>query len=204
VESKVDIIVIPWGIQDEVTSISVALAKASKAGIVLLAAGPSSGAWKLHPFPGRYVHGICSSDGYGQPSQASLYFLQPWFSTLGEAVLGASPYLPEGGKEKQPMRHFLRRSGTSVATCVAAGLAAMLIDYARRYLNDQEVTKIDGAKIDFFFTKMSDSTTERYYRYVSPWRIFGPNQDIAGLMQDILKKPKLEETGFFRTLATER
>src|SRR5271169_751154 len=102
-ESKVDIIAIPCGIQDEVTSISVAVAKAKKAGIVLLATGPNTDAGKLDPFPGRHVLGICSSDGYGQPSQASLYFFQPFFSTLGEAVLGASPYLPEAGKGKQPM-----------------------------------------------------------------------------------------------------
>jgi hypothetical protein len=203
VESNVDIIAMPCGIKDEVTSVSVALAKANRAGIVLLAAGPNPGAWKFHPFHGRNVLGICSSDGYGQPSHTSLYFLQSWFSTLGEAVLGASPYLPKMGKGKQPMPYFARRSGTSVATCVAAGLAAMLIDYARRYLNDQELTKIDGSRIEFLFNKMSESTTQRYYRYVSPWCIFGPNQDIIGLMQDVLKKPKLEAAGVFPTLATE-
>ena len=150
-KQKVDIISIPWGIQKEVTSIWNALAKAHKDGIVILAAGPNTSNGRLNPFPAslNHVFSIGSSDGYGQPSQQSLYFLVG-YCALGEAVLGANVNPPVTGKGKQPERHVIRKSGMSTATCVATGLAAMLMDYARRYL-DADIVKFDKAKMEQSF-----------------------------------------------------
>lgn len=180
----------PWGIQKEITSISNALAKAHKAGIVNLAAGMNPSAGRLNPFPANLysVLSIGSSDAYGQPLQQSLLFLAT-YTTLGEAVLGASVNEPATGKGKQPERHIVRKTGSSISTCVATGLVAILMEYARRYLElDAEIMKFDKAKIEQSFLIMSDTSSHEAYHCISPWKFFGPNQDSRDIMDAVMKK----------------
>jgi hypothetical protein len=109
------------------------------------------------------------------------------YCALGEAVLGASVNPPITGKGKQPERHVIRKSGTSTATCVATGLAVMLINYTRRCV-DPDIVKFDSAKMDQCFIKMSEASSSQMYHYISPWCFFGPNQETKNIIEGIMKK----------------
>ena len=188
-DRKVDIITIPWGINKEVVAISTALAKAGKAGIISLGAGANTDTGRLDPFPAysSEVIGIGSSNAFGNPSQLSSWFMPLGFCAFGEAVLGAGRPPPDTGKGKQPMRYVVRKSGASIATCVATGLAAMVMDYVRCFL-DEKIIKWDTPRMVEFFSKMSESTVCRFYHYVSPWCFFGPNQETEEIAKELMAR----------------
>jgi hypothetical protein len=188
----VDIISIPWGINEEVVAISIALQKASKSGVTILASGPNIEAGRFDPFPASEdsVFSIGSSDGLGEPSQPSLIYL-PYnsvFCFLGEAVLGANPRSAEASKEKQPLPGRVRRNGNSTAVCVATGLIAMLIDYMRRNLNMEIVNQDEMGNI---LRMASERSLQRNYFCVSPWYIFGPNTDTKASIEAAIKSRML-------------
>lgn len=159
------------------------MAEANKAGISVFAAGPNAPSGRNDPFPASLnnVVSIGSSDGLGEPSHPSLRYISNMFCAVGEAVMGANPGVSENGTA-QPLA--TRRDGASVATCVATGLTAMLFDYARRYL---DVSRIKPIEVHGIFRGMSEATTQKFYRYISPWGIFGPSKDTKETLKEILK-----------------
>lgn len=180
-----DIISIPWGIEEESGNICVAVAKANKSGISVFAAGPNASSGRNDPFPASLTNviSIGSSDGLGEPSHPSLRYISSMFCALGEGVIGANSGI---GKGKDLIQlSSIRRYGTSVATCVATGITALLIDYARQFL---DVSRIKPNKVQDILRSMSEATTQKFYRYISPWGIFGPNKDTKGTLKDILEK----------------
>lgn len=120
-----------WGSRVEIPEIKRPIRNAFHKGVIMFAAASNSGASLHHPiaFPASLRQVICinSTDGYGNPSD----FNPPptadrTLSIIGESVEAAWPTtLSE--KETQ------RRSGTSVATPIAAGIAALILEYSRQW-----------------------------------------------------------------------
>lgn len=74
-------------------------------------------------------------------------------------------------------RHRVRRSGTSVATVIAAGIAATLADYAMHDLeteNDGKHLKQINHGFRALFRYIGSRRGE--YVYLKPWVLFGDNE----------------------------
>src|SRR5271155_4301030 len=121
------------GMRDNPLSLIEALNEARGQGITILASASNEGANDTISFPARLPSVICigSADGKGRRSSFSPPFVgEEKYSALGEGVLGATPIRigDEAGTEG-----YCRRTGTSTAVAIAAGIAALLIDYTRQF-----------------------------------------------------------------------
>ena len=81
---------------------------------------------------------------------------------LGVAVNGAKASFNNGLNE--------RRSGSSTATTIAAGIAALLIQYTRQHFDDLDSQNIEH--IRKLFLAMSIETEGTPTRYLTPWLPF--------------------------------
>lgn len=131
VEQGADIISMSLGYRREHNSIKAAIREAFHRGIIILAAASNSGVNPRFPisFPANIRQVICvhSSDGDGNPSPRN----PPTTPDCNLAILG------EGVAAAWPRHLYTERqdnlrvaSGSSVATPIAAGLAALIIEYA--------------------------------------------------------------------------
>ena len=142
-EKNVDIISMSFGYQVENYVIKNAIRDAFHRGIILFAAASNSGVNPRFPvaFPANLRQVICihSTDGDGNPSPRN----PPATLDCSLAVLG------EGVAAAWPSRLFTDRSdlqrvasGSSVATAIAAGLAALVLEYAAQA--DAGLAKVQG------------------------------------------------------------
>jgi len=127
------------GCDDLRTAINSAHAK----GVLMFAAASNTGAHAL-PVPGpafparhRNVFCIYAGDGMGNSSRPSPPARKKHFNflALGEAVESAWPITLSENPWKK------RKSGSSFATPIVAGLAASLLLYARRNLREEDAEK---------------------------------------------------------------
>ena len=130
-EKMVDIITMSFGYRTTIPVIENALRDAFHRGSIIFAAASNSGLNPRMPisFPASSRQVICvhSSDGLGNPS-----LLNPPatadcnFATLGMGVRAAWPI----HLCSDPVETTQVASGTSVATPIAAGIAALILEYA--------------------------------------------------------------------------
>jgi hypothetical protein len=125
---NVDIISMSFGSQHHSKEISTAIYHAFYKGKIVFAAASNEGIRNSKPaFPARLHPVICvhSASGWGQsshftpPAQSN----QDNFAVLGEGV-------PSGYPKDLPQSRNVRRSGTSTATPIAAGIAALVLELA--------------------------------------------------------------------------
>ena len=159
-----------------------AVGTAHAQGIVMFAAASNSGAveGRKESFPSKLrgqVIRVNSTDGLGSKSR----FNPPPasdsdnFSLLGESVRSAWPrhLIPEG---------YRRQSGTSIATPIAAGIAALVLDYA-----GQRANGIDHETVLWHFDGMRTILNKMVqvndgYAWIRPWEILSvekENDDIS-------------------------
>lgn len=139
---QVDIISMSFGFPDETSSGCFHLKKAIQMAYydnVLLFAAASNHGGTLGPaFPARHENVFCiyGSDGLGNSSRTNptASSIDSNFSTLGEAVESSWPL--DGRRDGK-----LRKSGTSYATPVASGIAAVILLYARQNMSAEEAKK---------------------------------------------------------------
>ena len=162
-----------------------ALKEAKKKGIIVLASASNEGANHAISFPARLDTVFCigSADGKGFRSNFSPPFLgEEKYSALGEAVSGA---LPVNGDSKN---RYGRRTGTSTAVAVAAGISALLMDFTRQFMETWSGDN-NWDNIRKIFLTMSEATAGESYRYLSPRYLFTLSNDTKSLIKSVLRKP---------------
>lgn len=142
-EWKVDIISMSFGFTDETEvgcdALSDAIATAHSHRILMFAAASNMGSHSRPAFPARHSDVFCifAADGMGNnaPANPTAEHYAPNFSVLGQAVESAWP------RKLTTDPWTRRKSGTSFAVPVAAGIAAMVLLYAQQNLSKKEAMK---------------------------------------------------------------
>ncbi|KAL4904778.1 hypothetical protein BDW74DRAFT_185369 [Aspergillus multicolor] len=136
-EWKVDIISMSFGIRGESESMKTAISNAQHSKTLLFAAASNDGANHGRAFPAKYPSVFCihSTDGNGNPStfNPTADDKDVNYSLLGEQVSSHWPAGKNGHNENVNVM-----SGTSVATPIAAGLAASILSFVRQ--QEQHIT----------------------------------------------------------------
>ncbi|PVH81390.1 hypothetical protein DL98DRAFT_624868 [Cadophora sp. DSE1049] len=140
---KVDIISMSFGIREYHELMSTAISNALNKRTLLFAAASNDGANLGRAFPAQYPSVFCihSTDGNGNPSNFNPTASETDvnFSLLGEHV---SSHWPAGMNGHDQTVNVM--SGTSVATSIAAGLAASVLSFVRH--QDQHID-VDGERL---------------------------------------------------------
>jgi hypothetical protein len=109
------------------------------------------------------------------------------YSTLGEAVSGASLKRFDEMPGYNPVTQRIRRDGTSTAAAIAAGIAALFIDYTWQFMDGNRVHNYES--IRKLFAAMSKATIRKDYRYLAPWTVFGAGKDPREDIKKIISTP---------------
>jgi len=150
-----------------------AISNASNKHVLMFAAASNDGKNQPRTFPAtmqQEVICIHAADGNGNDGGINPDAEDAFnFTTLGIAI-------------PSPRFHghdLAYKSGTSFATPIAAGMAAVLLDFARRttYLKDDVkngLRTIRGTQEMFKLMSIPDGTSGKY-RYVAPWLLWTAN-----------------------------
>ncbi|KAL2205461.1 hypothetical protein CC79DRAFT_1276231 [Sarocladium strictum] len=189
-EWKVDVISMSFGIREYHEPMSNAIANALNERTLLFAAASNDGANLDRAFPAQYPGVFCihSTDGNGNPSDFNPTASEKDvnYSLLGHHVSSHWPIGMQG--YPNPIRSL---SGTSVATPIAAGLAASVLSFVRR--QDRRVAieseqlgqwlKRDNS-MDMVFNSMARRRRGAGYDYITPETLF--DRDSTG--EDVYRK----------------
>ncbi|KAM5433434.1 hypothetical protein MferCBS31731_007069 [Microsporum ferrugineum] len=191
---KVDIISMSFGIREYHERMSSAISDALNKRTLLFAAASNDGANLGRAFPAQYPSVFCihSTDGNGNPSNFNPTASETDvnFSLLGEHV---SSHWPAGVNGHNQTVNVM--SGTSVATPIAAGLAASVLSFVRQ--QDQHIAveserlgpwlKRDNS-MDAVFKSMVRRRRGVGYDYITPHVLFdsgSTREDVYGKIKDI-------------------
>jgi len=170
-----------FGFEGTIESIESAISRYSSK-VVMFAAAANDGANRQFiAFPARMDTVICvkSGNGEGRLSDFSSQNTDDAgdnFFTLGEEVLSMWPSerLPNGLQVIQK-----RATGTSTATPIAAGIAALILEFVRQAEEDQTSTLLEQCKKDIavnprdrmkkIFRGLSGNQKKEDGRYIKPW-----------------------------------
>ncbi|RAH76630.1 hypothetical protein BO86DRAFT_325223 [Aspergillus japonicus CBS 114.51] len=177
-EWKVDIISMSFGIREHSQPIKAAIANAIHCQTLLFSAASNDGAnlGRAYPAQDPSVFCIHSTDGHGNPSMfnPTADDKDVNFSLLGECV---SSHWPVGKDGRGQTVKVL--SGTSVATPIAAGLAASVLSFVRQ--QDQHIKPgseplgpwlKDFGSMDAVLRSMVRHTRGAGYHYLTPHVMF--------------------------------
>ena len=199
IDQNVDIMSLSWGLPKYSKNIEDALVKAYNRNIVIVAAAANYASRHDIAFPAKlkdYVICIGSADGNGNISYfaAESEELEK-YAAPGEAVLGASIANTLRTSPFTETVRFIfakndteRRDGTSVATPIAAGVAALFIEYTR-HTHPECKDAGNHKNMLKLFSAMSESQSNQTYRFLKPSRLFSDN-DPEGKIKDILDASK--------------
>jgi hypothetical protein len=181
----VDIITLACGFDDDYEDISRAIHKAKLKNVLIFAAASNEGNADGVAFPARMVGDvICifSSDGKIKPSSFNPARLDRSsnFAVLGEEVES----VPVTTVESK-----VRKKGTSISTFIAAGIAALILDFSmqedcRNHIEKRLLKSIMG--MSAVFDKMS--IEDGGYRCIAPWKVLECNRRFSSLWSDKSKR----------------
>ncbi len=203
IDCKVDIISAAFSFKDYEYEIDNAIRRAIERGIIVVVA--ASGMRGIRWI--REVIAAYSADANGNASHfnPSPRYNEENFSFLGEDVESAWPVAFGEGPKKS-------LSGSSVATAVAAGIAALFLRFSR-----QESHLFQPNALRYLSTPEGMRKVFRYlssgrgsHGYVTPWKLLSKRQSsarIVEILEDILgsapfKRPKLKSITWSRWRGT--
>ena len=176
-EWAVDIITLSFGFDRCVECIENAIRLADRRGVLVVAAASNSGGNRPIAWPARMDQVLCinAADAFGNPCDFTPTYRSHSdnFSVLGKSVKPCWPdHLGEGTTKE--------KSGTSTATPIAAGIAAIVLDFMRITLSERlEIIPDDEiaiyrklrttAGMRSIFRLMADQRAN--YDYVVPWKL---------------------------------
>lgn len=179
-----------FGIREDHEPIYQELRNAMSKGTLLFAAASNDGANFGRAFPARCTGVFCihSTDGHGNPSgfNPTASQVDMNFSLLGESVPSWWPF--GAGGHEEVVRAM---SGTSVATPIAAGLAALVLSLVRQ--QDQYVAREDEQlepwlrrydSMSAVFRSMVRGRRGGGYDYITPHLLF----DQGSTREDVYRR----------------
>ncbi|KAI9147009.1 Major intracellular serine protease [Paramyrothecium foliicola] len=182
---EVDIIVMSFGFSSEIELVRGAIKHAHAHDVLMFAAASNDG--KNRPdgvaWPARESGVICvhAGDGHGNASsftpgpQENMKIM-----VLGECIRSA---WPQGPKAADEHRHM---SGTSCSAPIAAGIAAVVLDYARSFLPEDDWRKLRRVDpIRRMFKRLRDPESDGHYWRVKHWALFDEKRDESWIQGEI-------------------
>lgn len=170
---KVNIISMSFAFEDDIPEIQSAIRHATSQNVLVFAAASNNNGNRTNPigFPARVrEHVICinSSSSQNHKSNFSPSGAE-WrrnFSVVGEGLEAAWA----------PTQGLMVRCGTSCATPIGAGIAALVIEYSRQKLSPRieqadDLFTIAGMN-KVLFECMTERRTGSEYNYIKPWMLF--------------------------------
>jgi hypothetical protein len=178
----VDVMSLSWGFPEPpgIEEIETALIRAHNQNVVILAAASNEGYLTEIAYPARlYDFVICIGAATGHGALGDFTASDPDFqnyAALGIAVRGAS--VKGSWYQSNPTEI---KKGTSTATPIAAGIAALLIDFAGR--NDCKHAKGHKAMLKLFakFSRPRDT-----YRVLAPQQLIKDPKTMKKTIEDAL------------------
>ncbi|CZR51216.1 uncharacterized protein PAC_01091 [Phialocephala subalpina] len=187
---KVDIITMSFGFtafNEDLKDIHSAIGKAFKADILMFCAASNGGGNVNIAYPANQDQVICvnSANGEGNPSGYNPDEPKPGrnLSALGEGVKSSWPTRFKLGQQRQ--------SGTSVATPIAAALAAVVLDYVRHEMPESDRFHVSKLRMRKGMLEVLELMSKRRggYQYLNPMQLFdGSRSSIYGSIRDVLVK----------------
>jgi hypothetical protein len=198
-EWKVDIITMSFGCKDRVNVINDAIVAAHNKHILLFAAASNCGGNDEIAWPAKSDKVICvhATDGYGKSTRFTPNALSNAdnFAVLGSAV---KSYWPEAltGEGLSEMR----MSGTSCAAPIAAGIAAVIMEFVCRksrvnteFANETRFKRLGERQVMSYILRKMVPRRNAGYDYIVPWTLFDSmdkDYDENYVLQKILRAIK--------------
>lgn len=183
IDERVDIISMSFGWEYEKPEVGEQIDRARGKGILIFAAASNDG--DLAPehgvYPGSHhlVYSIYSCDKLGNRSS-----FNPGFTSDATKFMFPGEDVAILEADNRPVKGSVRQNGTSFATPIAAGTAAMVLDLARHELKDsKEVERRlkDYTGMSAVFQAMSAGAQGGGYHHVKPWKLLGERKPIDSL-----------------------
>jgi hypothetical protein len=181
IEQQVDIISMSFGWKSEQPEVDEQINLARQKGIHIFAAASNYGDFTpdhgVYPASHHEVHIIYSCRGSGMSSD-----FNPRFTRDGLNFTFPGEDLTILEADNTPVKGVGRQKGTSFATSIAAGTAAMVLDMVRHEFKNSEdierrLQRYEG--MSNIFRAMSGDLQDGGYYHVRPWTLLGERRPIA-------------------------